>query len=280
MILYLQVGHLLVDCSCKIFIMDIFQVFFLSFLQGIVEFLPISSSGHLIILPAIFGWKDQGLVFDIAVHLGSLIAVLAYFNKELYSMISGCLNNNYKDKEILINIIIASIPLGLAGLFFGKFIEANFRFPILIASSTAFFGLILWLSDYFGKRNVNGFNISWKIALLIGLGQAIALIPGTSRSGITIAFALILGMSRVNAVKFSFLLSIPAIGMAVVWQLINISSQEVLFSWDTFLLSGAISGLTAYVVIHFFLRFIERIRMVFFAVYRFILASIILFIFI
>ncbi len=280
MILYLQVGHLSADCNYKIFIMDIFQVFFLSFLQGIVEFLPISSSGHLIIFPAIFGWKDQGLIFDIAVHLGSLIAVLVYFNRELYSMFFGFFNNNNQDKKILINIIISSIPLGLAGLLFGNIIENNLRFPLLIASSTAFFGLILWLSDCFGKRNVNGLNISWKIALLIGLGQAIALIPGTSRSGITIAFALIFGMNRANAVKFSFLLSIPAIGMAVVWQLINISSQGVFVPWNMFFLSGAISGLTAYIVIHFFLRFIERISMLFFAIYRLILASLIFFIFI
>ena len=260
--------------------MEFIQIFFLAFLQGLTEFLPISSSGHLIILPSIFGWEDQGLAFDIAVHWGSLIAVFLYFKEDLFFIFSGLLKRHDESQRLFINIIIASIPLGLAGLLFGNYIENNFRLPLLIAFTTAFFGIFLWASDILGKKNITGLNLSSSIALLIGVGQALALVPGTSRSGITIAFALLLGLDRIHALKFSFLLSIPAICMAVIWQSFSFFKQGVIIPWGSFLIGLTVSAFTAYFVIHFFLKFFERIGLVFFAIYRLFLAGIIFIFFI
>ncbi|HIP30106.1 MAG TPA: undecaprenyl-diphosphate phosphatase, partial [Sulfurospirillum arcachonense] len=174
--------------------MDFLQIFFLSIIQGFTEFLPISSSAHLILVPKLFGWDDQGLAFDVALHVGSLLAVLYYFKFEIITIIKDILSSIKFRKSVGEStlgwaVLIGTIPVGLAGLSFNDFISDNLRSPLVIAATTIIFGLALFFSDRkVGIKNES--DITIKLAILIGIAQAIALIPGTSRSGITITAAL------------------------------------------------------------------------------------------
>ena len=186
------------------------QAIILAIIQGMTEFLPVSSSAHLILLPKIIGWNDQGLLFDIALHFGTLLAVLIYFRDDLAQMIEDLLRNrgdNIMQSDAMI-LIIATIPVVLVGGLFNDWIENNLRSSNVIATTSIIFGLILLASDKFGS---NKNNITLRIGLLIGLAQVLALIPGVSRSGITITMGLFMGLGRVKSAKFSFLLAIPAV---------------------------------------------------------------------
>lgn len=196
--------------------MDTVQVVFLAIIQGLTEFLPISSSAHLILPSALLGWEDQGLAFDVAVHVGSLLAVLTYFRKDIRLLIvcwCRSLTGGQQTPESRLGwqIILATIPAGLAGLFLGDLIELHLRSIAVIAFTTIVFGILLGLSDKFSLRAKNLHQFTWRSALIVGCAQALALIPGTSRSGITITAALALGFDRIAAARFSFLLAIPVI---------------------------------------------------------------------
>ena len=187
--------------------MDLIQALILAIIQGMTEFLPVSSSAHLILLPKIIGWNDQGLLFDIALHFGTLLAVLIYFRDDLAQMIEDLLRNrgdNIMQSDAMI-LILATIPVVIVGGLFNDWIENNLRSSNVIATTSIIFGLILLASDKFGSDKN---NLTLRIGLLIGLAQILALIPGVSRSGITITMGLFMGLGRVNSVKFSFLLPI------------------------------------------------------------------------
>ena len=254
--------------------MDWFQAVILALIQGLSEFLPISSSAHLILPSQLLGWPDQGLAFDVAVHLGSLAAVVLYFRHDLKSLISGGLRSLRGDVtesgRLAWMIVIATIPALLAGFVFEGFIEQHLRSAQVIAYSTIVGGVLLGIADRWNSERLELAQMTVLFALLIGVAQALALIPGTSRSGITITMALLIGFKRVSAARFSFLLSVPIILASGLWQALSLA-QEVSVPWTLIGLATLVSGLSAYACIHFFLVFIERIGMMPFVVYRLLL---------
>jgi len=253
------------------------QTIFLALLQGIVEFLPISSSGHLILVPAVLGWQYQGLAFDIAVHLGTLTAVIAYFRRDLWAIVTAIAGTGGPNARLGWSIIVASIPVAIAGLLFSDLIENSLRTAGLIAAATGGFGLLLWLADRYKRERFDETQLRLLPVLLIGLCQVLALIPGTSRSGITMTAGLALGLTRTAASRFSFLLAIPALGMASAWQLWQFSTSNDPVPWASLGLATAVSALTAFAVIAVFLRVIERIGFWAFALYRVALAVLIVY---
>lgn len=257
--------------------MDIFQAVFLALIQGITEFLPISSSGHLILPAQILGWPDQGLAFDVAVHVGTLMAVMVYFRKDIALITVGGLKSlsgslNYPGAKLAWMIVIATIPAGIAGLIFNDFIEANLRSVQVIAITTIVFGVLLGVADQ-EKGLVKGMaEIGIMAALLIGCAQALALIPGTSRSGITITAALFLGFSRSASAKFSFLMSIPIIMLSGGLKGLSLMG-EASVDWAAITVGVAVSAVSAYICIHYFLSFINKLGMMPFVYYRLVLGA-------
>ena len=257
--------------------MDPVQVFVLAVLQGLVEFLPVSSSGHLILVPALLGWPDQGLGFDIAVHVGTLAAVGIYFRRELVDLGRALFQPDSRDGKLAWSIIVATVPLVLAGLLFGDYVARALRSPAVIAAATAGFGVVLWLADRYGRNERDEYDLGWVQVLLIGVSQALALVPGTSRSGITMTMGLALGLSRVAAARFSFLLAVPAIAAAGSLQGVEFVSAPSPVAWGALAVAAAIAGVTAFLVIATFLRLIERLGMLVFALYRVFLAAVIVY---
>jgi len=261
--------------------MDIIQIIALALLQGLTEFLPISSSAHLILLPIIAGWQDQGLSFDVAVHVGTLSAVVFYFRHTLTTLIKDWLSsvNQRKmvgDSRLAWAVLLGTIPVGLAGLLLGDLIETQLRSPLVIAVTTILFGLMLGWADWMGKQHRDEHHLGMSDILFIGIAQAIALIPGTSRSGITITAGLLLGLSREAAAKFSFLLSIPVIVLAGGLKTIELIQADLTTDWSAIITGTVLSALSAYLCIHLFLKMIEKIGMWPFVIYRLVLGVILL----
>ena len=250
--------------------MDFIQILVLAIVQGLTEFLPISSSAHLILVPELFGWPDQGVAFDVAVHIGTLAAVLLYFRDELGGLIvSGlrALGGHWNtEAKLAWCVVLGTVPVVIFGLLCKDWISGYARHATLLACTSIFFGILLGLADRFGRGARS--TIGWKDALLIGLAQAIALIPGTSRSGITITAALALGMNRTTAARFSFLLSIPTIlaSATLITRDLIISPDPV--AWRELLLGALISGVSAYLCIRFFMALLERSGMMPYVLYR------------
>jgi undecaprenyl-diphosphatase len=251
---------------------DYSQAFWLALIQGLTEFLPISSSGHLALVPALLGWPDQGLAFDVAVHVGSLLAVLVYFRQDVKNLtiaiprLIGSSTDN--DVVLLRHLMAASLPVLVVGFLLQHWIEQNLRGAVVIGSAMIGFAFVLLYADSKrGSRTI--LQMLWWTALIIGLAQVLALIPGTSRSGITISAALLLGFTRIDAARFSFLLSIPIIllaGLLKGTQLVKIGVD-----WQIFAFGIAVSAISAYLCVALFLRLIERIGILPFVLYRIIL---------
>ena len=258
--------------------METLQAIALALLQGIVEFLPISSSGHLVLVPALLGWPYQGLAFDIAVHLGTLLAVIGYFRQDLGRMVSAMTRTGGAEARLGWSLVVASIPVAVAGLLLSDAIENNLRSAGVIAATTGGFGVLLWLADRYKRERFGEAELRWTHIIVIGMFQVLALIPGTSRSGITMTAGLALGLSRTAATRFSFLLAIPALGMASGWQLWQFSASPTPVPWATLGIATAVSAVTAFAVIATFLRAIERIGFRAFALYRVALAGVIVYV--
>lgn len=259
--------------------MDFMQALILGLIQGVTEFLPISSSGHLILPSALLGWEDQGLAFDVAVHLGTLLAVLTYFYKDVASLVQAGVQSVFQGRRdstatLAWMVVLATIPAGLAGLIFNDFIEEHLRSALVIAVTTVAFGVLLGVADKYGSRQTDLVQITIKAALIIGCAQALALIPGTSRSGITITAALLLGFDRSSSARFSFLLSIPIILLSGGYQSLGLLG-EADYDWGSLLIGVASSMLSAYACIFTFMHLIERIGMMPFVVYRLVLGAVI-----
>ena len=258
--------------------MDFIQILVLAIVQGLTEFLPISSSAHLILVPELFGWPDQGVAFDVAVHIGTLAAVLLYFRDELGGLIvSGlrALGGHWNtEAKLAWCVVVGTVPVVIFGLLCKDWISGYARHATLLACTSIIFGILLGLADRFGRGARS--TIGWKDALLIGLAQAIALIPGTSRSGITITAALALGMNRTSAARFSFLLSIPTIlaSATLITRDLIISPDPV--AWRELLLGALISGVSAYLCIRFFMALLERSGMMPYVLYRIALGAFLL----
>lgn len=256
------------------------QVVVLAVVQGLTEFLPISSSGHLVLVPSILGWTDQGLVFDVAVHFGSLGAVCIYFRNDIAALLRGSLsvatgNAVSPESRMALAIAIGTVPAALAGLMFAGWISDNLRHPSVVVMTLAGFGIVLALADRFGRRQRIIADIRLRDAVVIGLAQALALVPGTSRSGVTISAALMLGFQRRDAARFSFLLSAPVILLATVYEVAVLFVEGGGVSWSTLGVAALVSGVVAYLSIEFFMRFVTTIGLLPFAVYRLVLAAII-----
>lgn len=265
--------------------MDLFQIICLAVLQGLTEFLPVSSSAHLILLPIITGWQDQGLAFDVAVHVGTLSAVILYFRKTLrtisHDWFKSVVNKQtVGDSKLAWAVLFGTIPVGLAGLLLGDFIETALRSPLVIAATTIVFGVLLGWADWQGKQLRTEHQLTWKDVLIVGIAQAIALIPGTSRSGITMTAGLILGLNRQAAAHFSFLLSIPVIILAGGLKTIELIQSNINTDWNAIITGAALSAISAYICIHLFLTLLERIGMWPFVVYRLLLGAILIWLFI
>ena len=256
--------------------MDNFHAFILALVQGLTEFLPISSSAHLILVPMLTDWPDQGLAFDVAVHFGTLTAVVVYFRVELVGMASSwfrSLGTRNPDEEAKLAwaVLLGTIPLGFFGLLFHDFIETSLRSPLVIATTTILFGALLWYADVKGAQTRCEYRLSAGRIAVIALAQAVALIPGTSRSGITITAGLLVGLDRKAAARFSFLLSIPAILMAAGYETRNLMIAGEAVEWVPMLTGVVVSAASAYLCIHYFLKLLDRIGMLPFVIYRFVL---------
>ncbi len=264
--------------------MELIHIIVLAVVQGLTEFLPISSSAHLILVPQLTGWPDQGLAFDVAVHLGSLAAVVFYFQRDLNRMTRDWFASLRQrqlvgESRLAWAVLWGTIPAGLAGLLLEDVVEQVLRSPLVVAWATIGFGVLLWIADRHARQNRNEHQLSWKDVLVVGCAQALALIPGTSRSGITMTAGLMLGLTREAAARFSFLLSIPLILAASGLLSVKLASSTAPVDWTAFVTGTLLSAVTAYVCIHFFLKLIGRMGMFPFVVYRLLLGAVLLVIF-
>ncbi len=259
------------------------QIVVLAIVQGLTEFLPISSSGHLVLVPAVFGWSDQGLAFDVAVHFGSLIAVCLFFRSDVVALLrGGCQllgrKNKTPESQLALVLGIGTIPAAIAGLTMAGWVEASLRDPAVIVVTLSGYGIIMVLADRFGRRERNISGVRLSDAIWIGCAQALALIPGTSRSGITISAARALGFHRQDAARFSFLLSIPVILLASLYKGFEMLTGPVPVPWGELGFAALISSMVAYLSIGFFMRVVSHIGLLPFAVYRLALAAVILYV--
>ena len=260
--------------------MDFFQAIFLGLLQGLTEFLPISSSAHLILTPALLGWQDQGVGFDLAVHVGTLLAVVLYFRRDVFGiardgLVSVARRRIVGHGAMAFYLVIGTVPAGLAGLALLDMIDNELRSPAIIFTTTLVFGLLLGVADWIPKRDRPLDAVRWKDALIVGLAQAVSLVPGTSRSGITITAGLFLGLSREAASRFSFLLAIPITALAAGVKILDVAMMDIAVDWTGFLVGGVTSFVMAITAIHFFLKWLNKVGMWPYVVYRVILAGVI-----
>lgn len=258
--------------------MDLIQSITLGIVQGLGEFLPISSTAHLILVPYFTGWTDPGLAFDVAMHAGTLLAVVIYFWRDWWEIFKITLwPKEYKSEKYNSNIlwllVIGTIPGAVAGFFLEDFVNSVFRNPYLIAFSLSFFGLVLFLLDKYASHKRELDRISLKDVLIIGLVQAIAIVPGVSRSGATISAGLALGLSRVSAAKFSFLLSMPIILGATLNQMPDLIGEGISggIIWGVI-----VSALSGYLAIKYLIKFVENYSYKVFFWYRLALAAVII----
>ena len=256
--------------------MVLIQPFALAAVQGITEFLPVSSSAHLVLTPIFLDWPDQGLEFDVAVHLGSLIAVLIYFRSELLKLLQavaaiGSDDRDRANEQLLLKLVVATVPIVIAGYLAKPLVESALRSIWIIGSTTLAFGLLLGVADRPRDRPLNEQSMSLRYAFYIGLAQVLALIPGTSRSGITITCALFLGLTRTSAARFSFLLSIPTITAAATLTFLDALEVPAEVVWTDLLLGTLVSAVCSYLCIDAFLRFVNRIGLMPFVIYRVVL---------
>lgn len=260
--------------------MELLHAVILAVIQGFTEFLPISSSGHLVLAPHFLDWQDQGLAFDVAVHLGTLIAVVLFFRKELLAMTAAWIRSvaggpRTPDSRMAWAVIWGTVPVAIAGFFVAGPVEDYLRSPPLVAATTAGFGVILWLADFRGRHERDEFSLGWSDVLIIGLIQVLALIPGTSRSGITMTAGLLLGLTREASARFSFLLAIPVIIAASTLETVRLLESPAPADWKALGAGTLVSAIVAYFTIRWFLSFLGRIGMLPFAIYRLVLAMVI-----
>ncbi|MDB4909719.1 MAG: uppP [Gemmatimonadetes bacterium] len=260
--------------------MTVFQALVLGILQGLAEFLPISSSAHLALAPWVFGWPEPGLAVDVALHVGTLVAVLVYFRDEWMRLIVAALEIvrtqrvQTVEQRRVIFLIIATIPGGLAGLFLNDYAESTFRSPALIGAALALMGIVLWLVDRTRPDTRPLESIRWSDAVLIGIAQAAALLPGVSRSGATITAGRALAFDRASAATFSFLMSMPIIAAAAVFKVPHLlrsggASLPLLVG----VLASAVSGWLAIAIV---MRYVRSHSYGIFAAYRVVLGAAVL----
>ncbi len=252
------------------------QAAVLGILQGLGEFLPISSSAHLSLAPWAFGWNEPGLAFDVALHLGTLVALVGYFWAEWIALARSAINvattrriETISEKRVLF-IVIATVPAAVLGLMFERQAETIFRAPALTATTLIAFGALLWWADRASPETRPLGEMTWRQALIIGFAQAVALVPGVSRSGATMTAARFLSFDRQSAAVFSFLMSMPVIAAAAVLKVPRLLANGI----DTTVVVGiAFAAVSSWLAIAVLLRFLQRYGFATFAIYRFVLGA-------
>lgn len=262
---------------------EIFKAIVLGIIQGATEFIPVSSTAHLRIIPALLGWKDIGAAYSAVMQIGTLVATLIYFKKDIVNLINGFLGA-LKKKDFLTNsesrnfilIIVGTIPIGVCGLLFKGFIEGEARGLYVISAALILLAVVLFIAEKVGTRKKDLSEITVKDGLVIGFAQALALIPGSSRSGVTITAGLFRGLKRDVAARFSFLLSIPAIGLSGLYELYK--ERDLLLNENLLSLSIAtiVSGIVGYLAIAFLISYLKTRSNMVFIIYRIALGIIIL----
>lgn len=253
------------------------QALVLGLVQGLTEFLPVSSSGHLILVPYVLGWPDQGLAFDAVIHVGTLGALLAYFRGELLALVSGALS-----RRVGVILVAATVPAGLAGVALGPVIERSLRSPVTVAASLVLWGLVMWVADRRAAPPAHGpgdplERIGWAPGMAVGMAQALALVPGTSRSGITISAGLLGGMDRATAARFAFLLGIPITGAAAGLKGLQLVGAGFAPGEGGPLLAAlAASFASGWLAVWFLVHYLKRRSLGPFVVYRLVLAVVVL----
>lgn len=254
--------------------MDLLQAILLGLVQGATEFIPVSSSGHLVLVPWLLGWPEPGLVFDTVVHWGTLVAVLAFFWRDWLALITawvqGLVRWDWREPQarLMWLLIVGTIPAALIGLLLEDFFESLFSAPVWVSVFMLVTAALLALSERLGSRTREMGDLRWTDSLAIGLGQAAAIAPGISRSGATIAAAVFRGLERPAAARFSFLLSTPIILGAGLFQLVDLASAPDALAQVPVLVAGFLAAaLSGYVCIWALLRYLERGRLYPFAVY-------------
>jgi len=265
--------------------MPLFQVVVLALIQGITEFLPISSTAHLALAPWLLGWADPGLTFDIALHVGTLVAILVYFFRTWLQIIAQAIGVHYGEDDALRRnpgllwlLAVGSIPIGIFGYIFGRQAETTWRSPFVIGTMMVVVGILMWVGERAGSRKKDLSAVTFTDSLAIGAAQAIAIIPGTSRSGITITAGLFRNLDRTTAARFSFLLSAPAIAAAAAKALHDLMKHGGIPQGmhTPFVLGIVISALSGLAVIALLLRFLQRHTLYFFIYYRIIFGMIVI----
>jgi undecaprenyl-diphosphatase len=272
--------------------MSILEAIVLGIVQGLTEFLPISSTAHLRIVPALFGWNDPGAAFTAVIQIGTLVAVLYYFYADILRIATATVQNTLQgkpfenfDSRMGYMMILATVPIVISGLLLKTYIETSFRSLYVIAFTLIALALLLMLAEFFVKKRIeNGekqkelADLSWLEAIVVGLAQCVALIPGASRSGVTITGGLFLGMTRETAARFSFLLSLPSIFAAGIYQLIK--AREALFATSegilNLLIATLVSGIVGYYSIAFLLNYLKKNSTYLFIAYRIALGLLLL----
>lgn len=256
------------------------QFILIGVIQGITEFLPISSSGHLVLFGQLSNWEDQGLFTDIAVHFGTLFAVIFYLRKDIFYLFANVFQFKFIKDQIIFKIILSTLPAILIGYFIYDYVSIYFRNIQLIAISSMLFAIILYLADKKQIQNKSWKKITYLEALLIGLFQALAFIPGASRAGVTITGARFLGYDRLNAARFSMILSIPIILASMTLSLINVSKENYVdVNLSQSFTAAIVAFITALLSIIFLMKFIKTFNFNIFIIYRFLL-GILLFLFV
>jgi len=263
---------------------DLIRATFLAIIQGLTEFLPISSSAHLILPSVLLGWEDQGLAFDVAVHLGTLTAVITYFRKDLFRIVTGCLRQAIggeasEESRLGWLLLLATLPVVIVGFLAKDFVDSTLRNAGVIAVATILFGLLLFWADKSSRNSGSLSSLTWKSALVIGLAQILALIPGTSRSGITMTAALFCHLDRESSSRFSFLLSIPVIAGAALLLILDLLELEQV-NWAEIGYAMIVACLVAYLCIYYFLQTINRLGFTPFVIYRVVLGIVLLLFFV
>lgn len=255
--------------------MPLYEAVVLGILQGLTEFLPISSSGHLVVIRWVLGWDDPGLTFDVGLHMGTLAAVAYVFWRDLLGMARAAISEGLGTWEGRLGwgIALGTVPAAVAGYFFDELAETVLRHPLIVAGALAVIGLVLWAADRWGRKRKDVQGLALTDLLLIGLAQCLALIPGVSRSGITMAAGLARGLRRETAARVSFLLSFPIILGAGVLKLRHLQPGD---AGPSFWLGVLVSAVVGTLVIRFLLDFLRRGTFLVFAVYRLALAALIL----
>ena len=264
--------------------MTLFQQLLIAIVQGITEFLPISSSGHLILIPYLTDLPDQGPLIDVAVHVGSLLAIIIYFWRDVLGLARGGfsavgLGNDPLQKRLFWWVVIGTIPAVAAGLFLklGGYLE-SFRITDLVAVNLIVYGVLLGLADKFGKQEKSYEDLTLRDAFLVGMAQALALVPGTSRSGSTMTMARFLGYKRVEAARFSFLLAIPAVTGAGLLAVLDLAEASAQMQLDA-LFAGVFTFIAAFATMAFLMNFLKKASMMVFVVYRVLLGAMLLYMF-